>query len=231
MEKMKMKWNQPKTGAFVLLMVGIVVLMFASVIPMSKVINMNDTTYGQHSEVQDCGLGICALAAGLLVFLFLYDITRWRDLQVIRTRGVSTIFLVANIADLILIPGTFIYYSFTGIRGDYPYDADSVGIPIIANCSIILFFLIPMNSFLYLSTMKRNTKLPAPFFQKAVSHSAAFLFWEILIDLLVVTNFVCLALFTVSGDTVSVLSMLLFLYVLLSVRAAKVNYYNRQAAL
>lgn len=228
MEKIKKRWNQPKACTLALLLAGIAILMAASAIPMPKVIDMNDTTYGLHSEVQDFGLGICALAVGLLVFLYLYNITQWGDLPVIKTRGVSTIFLVANIADLILIPGTFIYYSFTGLRGDYPYDADSVGLPIYTNCSIILFFLIPMNGFLYLSTLKRNTKLPAPFFQKAIGRCAAFLFWKIFIDLLVVINLVCLVFFVVRGDTISVFSMLLFLYVLLSVRAAKVNYYNPQ---
>ena len=130
------------------------------------------------------------------------------------------------LADILLAIATVIYYSYRGYRGDYPPAADSIGIPIAMQSSGILFFLLPMNVFLIASTLRSSTCLPGPMFQKTIKNTASLVGWKIVLHTLILLALVFLVLIVVDGDTLSTWSMLMFLYVLLSVRAGKVNHYN-----
>lgn len=216
-----------KILTLLLLLAGAVVLVWARFIPFSQ--NADGSTYGLHGQVEDVGMGVCALGIGLLLSLIICWGRRWKRLKEIGAGSVQTVFVMANLADIVLLVGTFLYYSYRGMRGDYPPDADSIGIPILGQSSVILFFLLPMNIFLIISTAKKNTRLPGLMFQKTVKNTAALVAWKIVLYALMLLTLACLVLSVIDGDMLSVLAMLMFLYVLLSVRAGKVNYYNSKA--
>ena len=83
-----------------------------------------------------------------------------------------------------------------------------------------------MNVFLIVSTLRSSTCLPGPMFQKTIKNTASLVGWKIFLHDLILLALVFLVLIVVDGDTLSTWSMLMFLYVLLSVRAGKVNHYN-----
>lgn len=213
-----------KVLTVLLLAAGVAVLIWAHSIPLSQ--NADGSTYGLHSRVEDVGMGVCALAIGLLLSLIVFKYKKWKRLGEIEAGSVLTVFIMANLADIVFLVGTFLYYSYRGMRGDYPPAADSIGIPILGQSSGILFFLIPMNIFLIASTLKMNTRLPGLMFQKTIRNTAALVGWKIFLHALILLALLFLVLSVMDGDMLSVISMLMFLYALLSVRAGKVNYYN-----
>ena len=217
----------PKILTLLLLVAGAVALAWAHFIPFSQ--NADGSTYGLHSQVEDVGMGMCALAIGLLLGLIISKYRKWKRLGEIEAGSVLTVFAMANLADILLVLATILYYYYRVLRGDYPPDADSIGIPVVMQSSGILFFLLPMNIFLIISTAKKNTRLPGLMFQKTVKNTAALVAWKIVLYVLMLLTLACLVLSVIDGDMLSVLAMLMFLYVLLSVRAGKVNYYNSKA--
>jgi len=104
----------------------------------------------------DLGAGIGIASLTILIFLILTNSKNFSDLKKVKTLNKITIFISANLVWLILLPGTFWYYSFRLGRGDYPPFADSIGIPIMTQIPFLLFSLIPMNIFLLLTTVKTN---------------------------------------------------------------------------
>lgn len=217
----------PKILTLLLLVAGAVALAWAHFIPFSQ--NADGSTYGLHSQVEDVGMGMCALAIGLLLGLIISKYRKWKRLGEIEAGSVLTVFAMANLADILLVLATILYYYYRALRGDYPPDADSIGIPVVMQSSGILFFLLPMNIFLIASTLKSNTRLPGPMFQKTIRNTAPLVGWKIVLHGLILLALACLVLSVIGGDALAVLSMLMFLYVLLSVRAGKVNHYNSKA--
>ena len=220
-----MKWLRILTLLF--MVAGVVLLIWAHFIPFSQ--NADGSTYGLHSQVEDIGMGVCALSVGLFLGLLFFRYKKWKRLDEIKAGSVLALFIMANLADILLAIATVIYYSYRGYRGDYPPDADSIGIPIAMQSSGILFFLLPMNVFLIVSTLRSSTCLPGPMFQKTIKNTASLVGWKIVLHALILLVLVFLVLIVVDGDTLSTWSMQMFLYVLLSVRAGKVNYYNSKA--
>ncbi|MBS1572729.1 MAG: hypothetical protein JST62_10070, partial [Bacteroidetes bacterium] len=93
----------------------------------------------------DLGFGLAIASGTILAFLLLTKTETFSDFKNLKTFNKLTTFVSANLVWLLLIPGTFWYYTFRGGRGDYPPFADSIGIPIFTSIPTFLFLLIPLN--------------------------------------------------------------------------------------
>jgi hypothetical protein len=172
----------------------------------------------------DLGTGIAIASATMLIFFFLTKINNLSDFKKVRTLSKSAIFISANLAWLALIPGTYWYYFFRGARGDYPPFADSVGIPIMTQTPFFLFLLIPLNIFLFSTTIKTN--LPTQLWIRVRNYSRPTVLWEFFFGFWFLVNLLCFVGFVVDGDHFSILVNLVFTYLLLSLRSGKLSTYE-----
>ncbi len=173
----------------------------------------------------DLGSGLAIASATVLLFLLFARIKTFSDLNKLQTFNRVKIFTTANLVWLILLPGTFWYYSFRGGRGDFPPFADSIGIPIITQISFCLILLIPLNIFILLTTIKTN--LPTHIFIKAVSYDRTTILWEIFFGFWLLINLVCFVGFVTDGNHFAIPVNLFFTYILLSLRAGQMSKYGQ----
>lgn len=173
----------------------------------------------------DVGAGIAIASGAILFFLFYTNTKTFSDFKQIKTLNKWSLLLSANIVWLFLIPGTFLYYIFRGMRGDYPPFADSVAIPIYSQLPVFLFLLIPLNMFILFTT--RGTKLPTNLFVKAGVYNRSALFWELFFGFWLLVNLFCFVTFVTDGDHISILVNLFFTFVLLTLRAGQISKYTQ----
>ena len=184
--------------------------------------------YKQEAELRtnkiafmDLGIGIAIASVTIFIFLLLTKSKQFSDLKNVKTFNKFVIFISANFVWLLLLPGTHWYYIFRGRRGDYPPFADSIGIPITIEISLLLFLLIPLNIFLFLTTIKTN--LPTRIFIKADKYNRHKILWEVFWGFWLLVNLTFLFNFVVDGDHFAIPINLFFTFILLSLRAGKIS--------
>jgi len=161
----------------------------------------------------DLGSGLIILSAAVLLYLFLYS--------EVRSFSKAQIFVFSNAAWLLFIPGSFVYYAFRNMRGDYPPFADSIGMPLIETTIAVLIGLIPLNLFLFLTSLK--SKFPTSIFINRARYNYKGILWELFWGLFLLLNMVFLTEFTIDGDHCSILISLFFTLILLQLRAGQIN--------
>ncbi len=171
------------------------------------------------NQFMDFGSGITVFSASILCFLFLKKIKNTSDLKELKSLSKKGIFIWANLFWLLLIPGTHLYYWFRALRGDYPANADSFGIPIMTQTPVIWYGLIPLNLFLAVALIK--SKSPSTIFSKFNFKSVRSSLWEIVFIILVIFNQVILATLIVDGDHFMIITNLVFTYIFLSLRSGQ----------
>ena len=174
------------------------------------------------NRLMDSGSGLVLFSLLMLAFLFVSKIHVWSDFLKLTTKKKPFYCIASNLALLLMIPGTFWYYSYRGSRGDYPMFADSIGIPIITQTVVFLIMLIPLNLFLILALIR--SQMPASLLYRRKSRRARSIVWEVVFGLCLLLNIFFLVMSIVDGDHVSVLVELFFVYVLFSLRAGKMQY-------
>ena len=237
---------KPRTITLIIFIIGVGLLSYSFTIPYYKdqeaanvllddyYDNMDRKEYYiQESELRTNKIVYMDLGAGLLLvsiasFLFLWRgrFEEFSDFKSLKTMNRFMVFISSNIALLFIIPGTFWYYTFRGMRGDYPPFADSIGISIYSQTSFILFSFIPLNILLLLTTIRTN--LPTNIFVKADDCNKSVVFWELLFGLGILVNSLFLVSFVVDGDHISILVSLFFCYILLSLRAGQISKYKSE---
>lgn len=169
----------------------------------------------------DFGAGLVIASLTILIFLFLKKIERFADLKRITSTNKIQLVVLANLVWLLQIPGTHLYYWFRAIRGDYPWFADSFGIPIMIQTPIFLWGLIPLNIFVLLSYLQSNH--PTSLFIRPAHYSTKEVFKEIFWSLCFLLNLFFLTMFIIDGDHISIVVNLFFTFVILNLRAGQVN--------
>lgn len=169
----------------------------------------------------DMGAGISIASVFILVFLFMTKTRKLSDLSNIKTMRKWPLFISANLIWLLLIPGTYWYYTFRGMRGDYPPFADSIGIPIFTTVPLLLFLMVPLNFFLILSLVSAH--FPARLFRAADKYSLKQILIEIVFGFFILLNFVCFFSFVVDGDHFAIPVNMFFFLVLLNLRAGQIE--------
>lgn len=237
--------NNPKIVFLSVLILGTILLCYSFTMPKftdeNKYQELNDKyyqgiikkdAYYQHLEkistnkifFMDLGSGIATFSLFFLVALLALKIRKWKDFENMHTQKKKEIFIMSNITWLLMILGTFLYYFYRGSRGDYPPFADSIGIPIMQQTISCLLLFIPLNLFLLLTLIK--SKLPAKLFLRPYKCRRKHILWELFFDFFLLIDTVCLILFTIDGDHISIIVSICLMYVLLSLRAGKLNYYD-----
>ena len=169
----------------------------------------------------DLGAGIMIASASIFLFFLLTNSRKFSDLKRLKTFNKATVFISANLVWLLLLPGIFWYYTFRGGRGDYPSFADSIGIPVMTLIPFILFMLVPLNIFLFLTTIKTN--LPTQLLVKADNYSRDIILWEIFFGFWLLVNLLCFVSFVIDGNHFAIPINLFFTFILLTLRAGQIS--------
>jgi len=196
---------------------------------MDKSYEIEDSDYNkQDAELRtnklilmDLGSGIVIASTTILLFLILSKIKTFSDFKNTKSLNKISTFIFANLAWLLLIPGTYWYYVFRAGRGDYPPSADSIGIPIMLQIPILLLMLIPLNIFILLTTIKAN--LPNKLFEIPDSYDRKNILWEVFFVFWLLVNLTCFVLFVIDGDHFSIPVNLFFTFILLTLRSGQIR--------
>jgi hypothetical protein len=170
---------------------------------------------------EDFGSGLGIVSLTVLLFLFRKRIKSFSDFKSVRSLTRKQIFIFSNLIWLIMFPSTYWYYMYRGARGDYPWFADTVIIPIMSQIEFFFIAFIPLNIFIWLASI--NNHLPTNIFiRPSVYNSreiAKEIFWSfwLLLNLFFTYNFV------LEGDHLSIPVNLFFTFVLLTLRAGQIN--------
>ena len=231
---------RPKLVFFILLIIGIVMLSYSCFLPRyedpekKEQLELDcmegridrDTYYEEVGQLttsknrwMDFGSGLSVFSVVMLAFLFASRTTTWSDFQKLSTKKQPFYYIASNLALLLLIPGSFCYYSYRGARGDYPMFADSIGIPLFNEALTIFILLIPLNLFLLL--VLTRSYMPAQLLYWPKQHTTRSVVWEAVFGLCLLLDIVFLATSIYDGDHVSVIVNTFFIYVILSLRSGK----------
>lgn len=172
-------------------------------------------------EYMDLGAGLCIFSSFLLLLFFGGKVRSWSDLLNLKTIRWTWVLLFVNVSWLMMIPGGYWYYSFRGARGDYPWFADSIGIPIMSSSVTVLAVLIPLNIIFGLGLW--YGRLPTKLF----IWSDKFNFQRIVIEsiyiILLLGMLYVLVDFIIDGDHFSIPIIMATLYGLLCLRAGAIQ--------
>jgi hypothetical protein len=235
----------PRLIIFIILLIGIALFSYSLTLPYYKDQKTADelidksydidkaTYYKKEAQLRtpklsfmDVGAGLSVASLTILVFLLARKIRHFSDFHKMVSLKRTAIFIISNLTWLIMIPGTIWYYTFRGGRGDYPPFADSIGIPINQQTTGFLFLIIPINLFLLIATVKSS--LPARIFIKADEYVGSTIFWEVFFGFWLLLNMFCFITFVIGGDHVSIIVNLIFTYILLNLRAGKINMWKTE---
>jgi hypothetical protein len=166
----------------------------------------------------DLSTGLMFLALSWAGWLWFCRVRRFADFREIETpKSKQVVFLLANIAWLLLIPAGFVYYARTMIRGDYPWFADSIAIPIFGTTISCLILLVFIN--LFWNFVLKNAVLPNKLWVRPRGHRTQYWVWLAVICLLMLFPVYSLIDAVKSGDILAVPSYFLGIHLLLCARA------------
>jgi hypothetical protein len=233
----------PRLIFILTLLIGIVLFSYSLTLPyykdqksandlIGKSYNMDKSDYYRKEAelrtnkvtLMDLGSGLAIASGTIMLFLFFTKVKTFKDFKNSKTIAKTATFISANLVWLIMIPGTYWYYIFRGGRGDYPPFADSIGIPLMTQIPLYLFLLIPLNIFIFLTTI--NTNLPTKLFIRPKSYNRATILWEMFFGFWLLINIICLVSFVTDGDHFSIPVNLFFTFILLTLRAGKISKYQ-----
>jgi hypothetical protein len=172
-------------------------------------------------KLMDFGAGLAIASGTVLLFLLSFKIKEISDFNKVKTMNKIMVFISSNLIWLLLIPGTYWYYTFRGGRGDYPPFADSIGIPLMTEIPFYFMLMIPLNLFLILTTYK--AKLPTLLFIFADKKETSVILTEIFFGFWLFLNLFFMLTFIYDGDHFSVFVNIFFTYILLTLRAGQIS--------
>lgn len=177
----------------------------------------------RRNSMMDTGNGLIVFSAFILLFLYVKKINRWYDFLKLKAIKNVGLICLSNIMLLLEIPGSFLYYSIRLSRSDYPPFSDSIGIPIFSTMIMCIFGIIPLNIFLFLALRKSDSKTSLLL---KYAKDKGYIAWECLFCLFLSLQIIRLVTSVIDGDHSSIVISMVFIYILLSLRAGKINYYR-----
>lgn len=248
MEKLRIHFS-PKVLFSILLTIGVVMLIlsarmpnysetdeykmlnkkyYTGVIDNDEFLNVFEKGNRVRTSLMDLGNGLTTLSVSVLLFLCFKGICRWSNFKNLLAMKKTTILISANSMLLLQILGTHFYYMFRAWRGDYPPFADNISIPIYYNTIFYLICIVPLNLFLFLTL--KNSELQINIFVRCGRKDWKVISWQVLFWLSFILLMVFLVSSIIDGDQISVIVCLCFIYIFLSLRAGKMNFYNIMSA-
>ena len=178
-------------------------------------------------SLMDIGAGIVIASITILIFFYKQNIETISDFKKLKSMNKNSIYIYANLIWLILIPGTIWYYTFRGMREDYPWFADSIGIPLMQSIPVFVIALLPLNLFIFVTTLK--SKFPTKLIESRTEYNWKEILNEIFWGFWILLNLLILIAFIIDGDHISIPVNLFFTYILLNLRSGKINYKKETA--
>ncbi|RYE24372.1 MAG: hypothetical protein EOP45_05880 [Sphingobacteriaceae bacterium] len=170
---------------------------------------------------EDLGSGLAIASATVLLFLLLKRVSSFTDLLLLQTMTRRQVLIFSNLIWLVMFPATWWYYTYRAERGDYPWFADTVIIPIMEQTLTYLIAFIPLNLFIWLTSI--DSRLPTYVFIKPNSYDGREIMKEIFWSLWLLLNLLLLYGFIKDGDHLAIPVNLFFTFVLLNLRAGQVK--------
>jgi len=170
----------------------------------------------------DIGTGTALFAITLLLFSFFFKIKNSRDLFRIRSPKRWAVFLISNIVWLGFIPANFLFYTLNQSRGSYPWFADSIAIPIF-NTAIVVIILLPILN-IVIALFIYHSKLPAPLLARFPKYTFFPILLELIFGFFLIILLLGLFELIISGDIIGTPICIIFIYLLLSLRAGKIKW-------
>lgn len=247
MERLKRYYCNPKVLFLFILVIGLAILLFSFKIPKYIATNeykkLNEEFFNEtisrekylnefeeknkvRNSITDIGNGLITFSFCVLVFLSIQKINHWDDFLKLKAKKRVFLFCISNFMLILLIPGTYIYYLYRGWRGDYPPVADSIGVPIYYNTLFYLHCIIPLNLFLLLALSKSN--LQTYLYIKTAKYNWIVVVWECVFIIFILLLLIILFFSIIDGDHATIIGCLSFIYIVVSLRAGKMNYYRNK---
>ncbi len=173
---------------------------------------------------EDIGSGLAIASMTVLLFLFRKRINSFRDFKSVQSLSRKQIFIFSNLVWLLIFPSIWWYYSYRGDRGDFPWFSDTVIIPIIDLSIFCLIAFIPLNLFIWLTSIKSN--LPTKLFVKSDYRTGGNISKNVFWYFCLLLNILALLMLIEDGDHLAIPVNLFFTFVLLSLRAGQLNRTN-----
>ncbi|RYZ92882.1 MAG: hypothetical protein EOP47_29905 [Sphingobacteriaceae bacterium] len=169
-----------------------------------------------------CKTAFVVFSLPLLVLFFIRNINSFGDLKKIGGLNKMPLNVIAFIMWLLLLPGTWWYYGHKAGRGDYPWFADSIGIPIMQNtAAIIITFLLLL---IILPLLTRQYRSASSVFIRAKLYNAGAMLTEVFYGLFLTISVLALYDCIVNGDHISIIVIMYFIYLFLALRAGRFTY-------
>ncbi|MBW3126951.1 hypothetical protein [Hymenobacter profundi] len=169
----------------------------------------------------DASSGIAIASATLFLFVFRKRPYTNGQLRQLRTLNKQQFFLWFNAGWLLLFVALHWYYLYRGARGDFPPFADSIGIPLMYGETALLWCWPFLNGLLLLALWP--AKLPASLFVKARQYTWRAILVESWWGFLLLLAVLYAILTVIDGDHLTIPVALLFVYLLLTLRAGYIQ--------
>lgn len=167
----------------------------------------------------DWGHGLIALGLSFLFYMSFFKIKKLSDFKLLFTphttgrlcRWISLLLIIS-------IPNAFIYYFYKASRGDYPWFADSIAIPIFGVFVQNIFLLLVLNLLIYSLLKKRQ--MPISLWHWKDSKDKSKVAKSVLCGIIVLYFGLRLYYDVQIGNVIGVFLSIGWIYVWLSIRAA-----------
>jgi hypothetical protein len=175
-------------------------------------------------QIMDISFGILVASVTLYCFMLSTRIRKYHSFKYVTTFKKGDLLLVSNLMWLLLIPGVYWHYLFRSGRGDYPWFADDISIPLGSKLPYLFVGWVLLNIFILVFSYK--SKFPAHLFGKRPPVFKQGIFWNAFFGTLIVLNTIFLGWLINDGDQVSIIVNLYLTHLLLSLRAGKIHAYK-----
>ncbi|MET4104929.1 hypothetical protein [Hymenobacter sp. UYP22] len=176
------------------------------------------------NELLDVSSGITLAGLTMLLFVTVRRIRHMQGFLELRTPTKRQFFIWFNIGWIVLFGALHWYYLYRGARGDYPPFADSIGIPLYYGQATLLVCWPVLNMLLLLAIWP--AKMGGYLFEKPLIYTWWVLLIEVFNGIWLVLVVLYLLVSVLDGDHLTAPVIMLFLYLLLVLRAGHVEAIN-----
>ncbi|MDU0370203.1 hypothetical protein ACFPAF_07365 [Hymenobacter endophyticus] len=176
------------------------------------------------NELLDISSGVAITGLTLLLFALRKRIHTVAHVMQLRTLCKPQVFIWFNVGWIVLFGALHWYYLYRGARGDYPPFADSIAIPLYYGQAALLVCWPVLNMLLLLAIWP--AKMGGYLFVKPLIYTWWVLLIEVFHGIWLVLAALYLLISIIDGDHLTVPVIMLFLYLLLVLRAGHVEAIN-----
>ncbi|MBT2559096.1 hypothetical protein J7E24_14995 [Hymenobacter sp. ISL-91] len=174
----------------------------------------------------DTGSGVAISSLTVLLFLRANRVQSWKELRRTKTVSKTRFFVWLNVGWALLFVALYWYYYYRGFRGDFPPFADSIGIPLMYGQAALLMGWLVSNALFLLALWP--AQLPALLFEQPRHYARLTVLVEAVVFLPLMFASLYAVFSVLDGDHLTIPVALLFVYLLLVLRAGYMRAINKR---